>query len=239
MRNILITGGSRGIGAATVKLFCKKGDRVFFTYKKNIEKAQAICKNFGAFSYRLDQSHEDEVTAMVKDITKSYGPVSILINNAGFSAGQTLFTDISLSQWNQTFSNNVTAMFLTAKAVAPFMISEKKGKIINLSSIWGITGGSCEVDYSAAKAAVIGFTKALAKELGPSGIQVNCVAPGVIDTDMNTHLTEEDFSLLKEETPLMRIGTPEEIAALLYFLSSDQADFITGQVISPNGGILV
>ena len=159
----------------------------------------------------------------------------MLINNAGI-AQQKLFTDVSESEWDQVFDVNVKGTVFCSQAALRDMIRRKDGKIINLSSVWGQKGASCEVCYSASKAAIIGLTKALAKEVGLSGVTVNCVAPGVIDTEMNGHLDEETMSALKEETPLARIGTVEEVAQLLYFLASDQSNFITGQVVGINGG---
>ena len=147
-----------------------------------------------------------------------------------------LLTDLTVAQWDYLFHVNVRSTFLCSQAVLPDMIARKSGAIVNVSSVWGITGASCEVAYSASKAAVIGLTKALAKELGPSGIRVNCVAPGVIDTDMNAQLTEQDRAVLCDQTPLERIGTPEEVAQCILFLASDRAGFITGQVLSPDGG---
>lgn len=240
MRNVLITGGSHGIGRACVKEFAKdENTRVIFTCKTSIDEAKALCEETGAVSYQVDQADETAVEELARDIHNRYGRISVLVNNAGASGGQRLFTDLTLSQWEETFRVNVNSIFLTTRAFLPDMIHAKTGCIINLSSIWGMVGGSCETDYSAAKGAVIAFTKALAKETGPSGIRVNCVAPGVIDTRMNGHLTQEEMGQLKEETPLERIGTPEEVAALIHFLASEKAEFLTGQVISPNGGIVI
>ena len=237
MKNVLITGGSRGIGAACVKEFAKNGYRVFFSFNKSDKQAEKLCAETGAVSFKADVSNSDEVSEMTEKIHK-YGKISVLINNAGI-AEQKLFSDITESDWNKMFDVNIKGMFLVTKAVLPDMIHEKSGKIINFSSIWGITGASCEVHYSASKAAVIGFTKALAKEVGLSGINVNCIAPGVIDTQMNAHLDDEARAELCEETPLGRFGSPEETAKLALYLASDDASFITGQVISPNGGIVI
>ena len=175
---------------------------------------------------------------MIEFIHKNYGRISVLINNAGISQ-QKLFCDITENDWDKMFDVNIKGMFLVTKLVLPDMIHDKYGKIINFSSMWGVTGGSCEVHYSASKAAVIGFTKALAKEVGPSDINVNCIAPGVIDTEMNSYLDDETKRELCSETPLCRMGTANEIAKIAYFLSTDDASFITGQVISPNGGIVI
>lgn len=237
MKNVLITGGSRGIGAECVKKFSSEGYRVFLNYSKSDNEAFELAAKTGAVLIKADISKSDEIEKM-KDIIRDYGKISVLVNNAGIAQDK-LFTDISENDWDRMFDVNIKGMFLVTKAFLPDMINEKSGKIINLSSIWGITGASCEVHYSASKAAVIGFTKALAKEVGPSGINVNSVAPGVIDTEMNGHLDNETKTALCEETPLCRMGTAEEVAELVYFLASDKADFITGQVISPNGGIVI
>ena len=171
-------------------------------------------------------------------MTERLGGIDILINNAGVcSVG--LITDLSLSEWNRIFNVNMTAAFLYSKEILPQMINKKWGRIINISSIWGQVGASCEVAYSASKAALIGFTRALAKEVGPSGITVNVISPGVIDTDMNAHLSADDMAALKDETPLMRVGEPLEIARTALFLSEDGGDFITGQLIGVNGGFVI
>ena len=175
---------------------------------------------------------------MVSQIAEEMGDIDLLVNNAGI-AQQKLFSDISEEDWDTMFAVNVKGMFHCIQAVLPRMIHYKRGKIINLSSIWGMVGASCEVHYSAAKAAIIGMTKALAKEVGPSGIQVNCVAPGVIDTPMNAQLDATALDALVEETPLERLGTPLDVAHMIAYLASPQADFITGQVFSPNGGFVI
>lgn len=242
-RTVLITGASRGIGAATARAFSREGYNVaincFRSYDSAVKLKDEIISGGGrAGIYRADISDSDAVEAMVRDVQGDFGRIDVLVNNAGI-AGQKLVTDITLEEWERMFAVNMTGVFLCSKHVARHMISRKSGKIINVSSIWGITGASLETHYSASKAAVIGFTKALAKELGPSNIQVNCVAPGVIDTDMNRGLTEADIMSLKETTPLERIGTPEDVAELILFLASPKADFITGQVLSPNGGFII
>lgn len=234
MKTVLITGGSRGIGAACVREFCKKGCRVFFNYEKNTQAANALCDETGAVCFKCSVTDANKIAEMIKSI----GTVDILINNAGISR-ISLFTDITEEEWDSVFDVNIKGMFLMCREVLPGMIHQKYGKIVNISSMWGVSGGSCEVHYSASKAAVIGFTKALAKEEGPSGINVNCIAPGVIKTDMNEHLGIEDIEALKEETPLMRLGTPKEIAKAAVFLSSDDAAFITGQILCADGGITV
>ena len=238
MRNVLITGGSRGIGRAMVKLFSERGYSVAFTYKESAEEASKLSAETGALAIKADSSCEGDVASAVKTVEEMLGNVEILINNAAVSSFS-LFTDISLDDWNSVFSVNVNGPFMYIKQVLPSMINKKYGRIINVSSMWGITGASCEVHYSASKAALIGMTKALAKELGPSNITVNCIAPGVIDTDMNKHLSSDDLLSLKEETPLMRIGRPEEVAEAALFLAGDGASFITGDVMNVSGGYVI
>lgn len=242
-KTVLITGASRGIGAETAKQFARAGYRVainYYTHREAAETLQKELENVGAdcAAFCADVSDRIQVDAMVRQITARFGQIDVLVNNAGI-ARQKLFTDITADEWRQMFAVNMDGMFHTTQAVLSQMIRRKSGKIINLSSIWGISGASCEVHYSASKAAVIGFTKALAKELGPSGVAVNCVAPGVVSTEMNANLDPAAMDALCEETPLGRIGSPSEIAGLILFLASEQGDFITGQVISPNGGIVI
>lgn len=238
MKNVLITGGSRGIGRACVYAFAAAGYNVFFTYNKSGAAAEKISEETGASAVKADISSAEDVLKMSEYIHDMCGRVDIIVNNAGISQ-QKLFTDITENDWDTMFNVNIKGMFLVTKAFAGDMINKKSGRIVNVSSMWGITGGSCEVHYSASKAAVIGFTKALAKELGPSGICVNCVAPGVIATDMNNHLSSEDMEHLKEETPLEKIGTPEEVAQIILFLCGEQSSFVTGQVINVDGGMVI
>ncbi|MGI6578304.1 MAG: elongation factor P 5-aminopentanone reductase [Eubacteriales bacterium] len=242
-RTVLITGASRGIGAATARAFSRDGYNVAINYFRSYDPAVKLKNDIEAGGgraeiYQADVSDNDAVEDMVSAVQNDFGRIDVLVNNAGI-AGQRLLTDITIEEWERMFAVNMTGVFLCSKHVAKQMISRKSGKIINISSIWGMTGSSCEVHYSASKAAVIGFTKALAKELGPSNIQVNCVAPGVIETEMNGSLTIEDIMALKDATPLERIGKPEEVAETILFLASEKADFITGQVLSPNGGIVI
>ena len=237
MKNVLITGAGRGIGAACAREFALAGARVFINYNKSADAAEKLAGETGGIAVHADVSDAEQVKAMAQTV-ESFGGADVLVNNAGI-AEQLLFSDITEQAWDRMFDVNVKGMFLTTKAVLPHMIHQKRGKIINVSSVWGVTGGSCEVHYSAAKAAVIGFTKALAKELGPSGIQVNCVAPGVIDTQMNAHLSAQDMDALKEDIPLMRIGTAEEAARLICWLASDASDYITGEVVNINGGMFI
>lgn len=239
----LVTGASRGIGAATAIALAQNGYNVAVNYNQSKAAADSLVselinKGFSACTFKADVSRESEVGIMFDEIKKVFGGVDILINNAAI-AEQKLFTDITEADWNHMFDINTKGVFLCCRYALSHMIHQKMGKIVNISSMWGQTGGSCEVHYSASKAAVIGLTKALAKELGPSGITVNCISPGVIDTDMNAHLSASDISALIDETPLCRIGTPEDIAKLVLFLTGDGGNFITGQIFGVNGGILI
>lgn len=231
MKNVLITGGSRGIGRACVEYFAKSGHRVFFTYNKNTAAAEEVSRKTGAVMIK-----SGNIEKLVETVHE-YGTLDILVNNAGI-AEQIMFQDITEEKWDRMFDTNIRDMFLITKAFYNDFIEKKSGKIVNVSSMWGISGASCEVHYSASKAAVIGFTKALAKEMGPSGINVNCAAPGIIDTDMNGNIDEETKKELAEETPLCRMGTAHDVAETIGFLCSNSASFITGQVICCDGGFL-
>ncbi len=242
-KTVLITGASKGIGAATAIMFAQNGYDVVINYCSSAESAILLEKSlkengFSALSYMADVSKTNDVKRMVDDVIARFGKIDVLINNAGI-AQQKLFTDITDDDWERMVSVNLTGTFNCCRAVIPHMVSRKSGSIINTSSIWGITGASCEAHYSAVKAGIIGMTKALAKELGPSGIRVNCVAPGVINTRMNANLSVSDLEGLADETPLGRLGTTNEVASTSLFLASSSAEFITGQVISPNGGFVV
>ena len=238
MKTVLITGGSRGIGRAMVELFSKEGYSVAFTYKNSENEAKSLAEATGALAIRADSASEEDVLRAVKLAEEHLGGIGCLINNAGVSSFS-LFTDLTLDDWNRFISVNLTGAFLYSKAVIPGMVHRKSGSIINISSMWGIVGSSCEVHYSTTKAALIGMTKALAKELGPSGIRVNAIAPGVIATDMNRALGEEDIAVLKDETPLMKIGSPLDVAKAALFLAGDGADFITGEVMNISGGYVM
>ncbi len=237
-KTALITGASRGIGAAIALQLANDGFTVFVNYNSSKEAAEEIANKANGFAIKADVSDSEQVNAMIEAITKQTGGVDVLVNNAGVSVTG-LFTDITSEQEQKLWGINVQGVFNCTKAALPYMIHKKYGKIINISSMWGQVGASCEVHYSASKAAVIGFTKALAQELGPSGINVNCVAPGVIMTDMNKEHSQETMEILKEETPLGKIGTPEDIAHAAAFLASDKSDFITGQVLGVNGGFVI
>ena len=238
MKNVLVTGGSRGIGAAIVRLFSSSGYKVAFTYKNSCEEAERIANECGAVAIRADSAKPEDVRRAVIIAREALGFIDCLINNAATSSFS-LFTDITDDEWNNTVAVNLTAPFLYCKAIIPEMVSKKQGRIINISSIWGLVGSSCEVHYSTTKAGLIGMTKSLAKELGPSGITVNAIAPGVIDTEMNSALSEEEKGSLVEDTPMMRIGKPEEVASLALYLASDAASFITGETINISGGFVI
>ncbi len=238
MKTVLITGGSRGIGRAMVELFSASGYSVAFTYKNSEIEAKRLAESTGALAICADSASESDVLCAVKVAMERLGHIDCLINNAGVSSFS-LFTDISLDEWNKHLAVNLTGAFLYSKAVVPSMVSRKSGRIINITSMWGITGSSCEVHYSTAKAGLIGMTKALAKELGPSGIAVNAIAPGLIDTDMNGSLSDEDIRSIEEETPLMRIGNPAEVAKAALFLAGEGGSFITGEVMNVSGGYLI
>lgn len=232
MKYALITGGSRGIGAAAVRAFCEAGYETCFFYEKNAAAAQTVAAQTGARAICCDVANADTVKAAVASLPC----VDVLVNNAAVSHVGTI-RDISEEDWDRLFAVNVKGVYHCVNAVLPGMLKTQSGCILNVASMWGEVGASCEVCYSAAKGAVIAMTKALAKELAPSGIRVNAVSPGVIDTDMNAHLTEEDVAALRDETPLGRIGRPEDVADALLYLAS--ADFVTGQILSVNGGIVI
>ncbi len=238
MKNVLIIGGSRGIGAATVRLFAAAGDRVVFTYLKSEKEADALRQETGAIPVRCDVKYSDSVNIAVDRAVRELGHIDVLVCNAGI-ADYGLITDIDESRWEEVIDTDLNGVFYCVRHVLPAMISRKNGCIITLGSMWGEIGASCEVAYSAAKAGVIGFTKALAKEVGPSGIRVNCVSPGMIDTEMNSNVDEESVAAIADETPLCRVGKPEEVAAVIRYLASDEAGFVTGQVVSVNGGLTV
>lgn len=238
MKTVLITGGSRGIGRAMVELFSSNGYSVAFTYKNSENEAKSLAEHTGAIAIHADSASERDVMRAVKEAEDKLGGIGCLINNAGVSSFS-LFTDLTLDDWNNHLAVNLTGAFLYSKAVIPGMVSRKSGRIINVTSMWGITGSSCEVHYSTAKAGLIGMTKALAKELGPSGITVNAIAPGLIETDMNKCLSVDDIKAIEEETPLMRIGAPSEVASAALFLAGDGASFITGEVMNVSGGYLI
>ncbi len=244
-QTVLITGGSRGIGAAAVLAFAKAGYRVAFTWHSRPDAARRVVDTVRettpeapCLAIMADSADSAAVQAAVEQTARVLGGPQILVCNAGI-AQQKLFTDLTDEDWHRMMSVDLDGVFYACRAVLPGMIREKYGRILCVSSMWGQTGGSCEVHYSAAKAGVIGMCRALAKEEGPSGITVNCVAPGVIDTDMMASFSEEDRAALVEETPVGRLGTADEIARTLVFLASPEAGYITGQVIGQNGGLVI
>ena len=241
-KTALITGASGFIGAACARELAKEGFDIALNYCRSRDSALQLCKELEALGakaecFGCDVSDPEKVNEMFKNATEIFGGVSVLVNNAGISQ-QKLFTDITDEDFERMMAVNVRGVFNCCRAALPFMINRKEGKIINISSMWGISGASCEVHYSAAKAAVIGLTKALAREVAPSGIQVNCVAPGVIDTPMNSSFSPETLAALKEETPMMRLGTPEEVAKAVAFFASEASSFVTAQVLGVDGGFI-
>ena len=239
-KTVLITGGSRGIGAATVRVFTDKGYKVAFIYEENDQAAQKVAEETGAIPFKCNVADREAVKNTVKaaKIYLETTAFDVLVCNAGISYDGT-FTDMTFEEWDHMRAVNLDGYVNVIKEVLPFMINNHRGSIVTVSSMWGETGASCEVPYSMTKAAVIGLTKSLAKEAGPSGIRVNCVAPGVIDTDMCRIYPEEIIEELAGETPLERIGQPEDVAKAIYFLASEDASFITGQVLGVNGGFYI
>lgn len=238
MRTVLVTGGSRGIGAALVRRFAREGHLVAFIYHQSHAAAAALVKETGAISICADIGDEKQAVSAVGEALRQLGHIDVLINNAGISSFR-LFTDITGEEWNRMLAVNLSGAFYCAREVLRDMLQRHDGCIMQITSMWGQVGSSCEVHYSATKAALIGMTRALAKEVGPSGIRVNAIAPGVIDTDMNRALGEESIAALQEETPLGRIGTPEDVANCAWFLAGEGGAFITGQVFGVNGGFVI
>ena len=239
----LVTGSSRGIGRAIAVELAREGWAVCVNYLEHREAAEDLVRllraeDWEAIAVRADVSDRDAVEAMVRTAQAELGPIELLVNNSGISY-QGLFQDTSNEIWDRTLAVNLTGARNAAQAVLPHMLSEKRGCIVNISSMWGLRGASCEVAYACSKAAIIGLTRSLALELAPSGIRVNCVAPGCIETDMVRVLGEETRAMLVEETPLGRLGTPEDIAHAVAFFASEKASFLTGQVLTADGGFIV
>lgn len=237
----LITGGSGDIGKAICTAFAENGYSVAVHYMNNGDSALSLEKELGgkgfcAKAFRADLRSEEDISSMADEIEKALGNVSVLVNNAGISLIK-LFDETTLTEWNDIIGINLTGAFLTSKRFVKNMIHEKSGSIINVASMWGQVGASCEVAYSASKGGLIAMTKALAQELGPSGISVNCVSPGMIDTKMNSHLSEEEIEAIREEIPTGTIGTPKDVADACLFLA--KSNFITGQILGVNGGMVL
>ncbi len=242
-KTVLVTGGARGIGRGIAEKFAQNNYNIIINYNESHDLAMDFEKSLRdrgvhAMAIRADVSDRQQVNNMVAQAVDRFGKIDVLVNNAGI-ADMNLITDIEEAVWDRLFDVNVKGVFNCTQAVVKGMISEKAGRIINISSIWGIVGASMECHYSATKGAVIAFSKALAKELGPSGITVNTVAPGAVETDMIAPLGEDVFQQVREETPLGTLGRVDQIAETVFFLAEESGSFITGQLISPNGGLVI
>lgn len=241
MKTVIVTGGSKGIGKSIVKQLAQSGLQVMLNYNKSEQQAKQIKEELNSKGYKVeifkaDVSKREEVQSLVEFTKKTFGKIDILINNAGIDECK-LFTDITDEDWNKMISNNLNSVFYMTQEVVKDMIKQKQGCIINISSIWGMVGGSCEVHYSVSKAGIDAMTKALAKELGLSGIRINSIAPGMIMTQMNEQYSIEELENIKQEIPLQKIGKPEDIAKCVSWLIED--NYTTGQIISPNGGWVI
>ena len=241
-KTALVTGGAKGIGSAICRALAIDGYKIAINYNSSQTEAVDLKNELSAITeveiFKADVSDSKQVKEMFSEIEKVFGGVDVLVNNAGI-AGQMLFTDITDEMWQKMINVNLSGAFYCCREALKFMINKKSGRIINIASMWGETGASMEVHYSASKAGLIGLTKALAKEVGLSGVNVNAVSPGVIMTDMMKSFSEADIAVLKDETPLNSLGTAENVADAVSFLASEKADFITGQVISVNGGFVI
>lgn len=241
-KTALVTGGAKGIGAAVCRALAKDGYNIALNFNTSENEAIRLKNELSAITsveiFKADVSDSAEVKKMFSEIENIFGGVDVLVNNAGI-AQQALFTDITDEMWQKMIGTNLTGAFNCCRSALPYMIREKNGSIINIASMWGEVGASMEVHYSAAKAGLIGLTKALAKEVGLSGITVNAVSPGVVLTDMMAQFSDEDKKVLADETPMGVLGTPEDIAAAVSFLASEKARYITGQVVSVNGGFVI
>ena len=242
-KTVIVTGASKGIGAATAILFAQKGYNVVINYNNSYESANILCRSLASNGYsvitqKANVANKLEVDLMIKETLYKFDTIDVIVNNAGI-AYQALINDTDENDFNKIIDVNLKGVFNCCKAVTPVMVNQKSGKIINISSMWGQVGASCEVAYSAAKAGVIGLTKALSKELASSGITVNAVAPGIIETSMNANLSIEEIDSFVKDVPLGRIGSADEIANAVFFLASADADYITGQVLGINGGYVL
>jgi 3-oxoacyl-[acyl-carrier protein] reductase len=240
-KTVLITGSSRGIGAAAARKFAREGWQVAVNWVRSREKALALCRELGngSVAIQADVSDPGQAASLVEQTVSAFGHLDALVCSAGIALPLDVVQNCSPESWRRVFSVNVDGVFYTVRAALPHMIQQGGGKIVTLSSMWGQVGGSCEVPYSAAKGAVIAFTKALAQEVAPSGINVNCVAPGVIQTDMMAFADAQTLAALAEETPLGRLGTAEDVAGSIYYLCQSESSFLTGQVIGVNGGYVI
>ncbi len=240
-KTAVITGGSGGIGAAICKKLCEAGYNIVIGYLNNEKNALELCSKLGeqrAIAVRADISCKNEAAMLIEKAENTFGSVDVLVNNAAISQSR-LFQEVAERELDRIIDINVKGVFYTSQAAVRYMLKNHSGSIINISSMWGQTGASTEVAYSMTKAAAIGFTKALAKELGPSGIRVNCISPGLIDTPMNSCYSEEELNIIAEETPLCRMGTASEVASVVKFLADEASSFITGQDIGVNGGYVI
>ncbi|MBE6682007.1 MAG: SDR family oxidoreductase [Ruminococcaceae bacterium] len=241
MKNVLITGATGGIGSAIAFAFAKNGYNIALHTNSKPHEAQenadSLSKAYGikAFAVMADISNENDVKNMFETLEKDFGKIDVLVNNAGISL-VSMLCDTTAEDWDRVMDVNLKGAFLCSKCAIDNMVHNKWGRIINVSSVWGNAGASCEVAYSASKAGLVGFTKALAKELAPSGLTVNAVSPGLIDTKMNSHLSDDDIKALCDEIPVGRMGTPEEVANAVLFLASEGASYITAQNITVDGG---
>lgn len=243
MKTVVVTGGAKGIGGAISRLFAEAGYNVVVNYRSSSNAASSLVeelqgRHYSVCSKRADVSNYEQTGHLIDFACETYGGIDVLINNAG-EALYSLFTDTTPEQWDNIMNSNVKSAYNCSSHAVPYMLKNHSGSIINISSVWGITGASCEVAYSASKAALIGFTKSLAKELALCGIRVNCVAPGVVDTDMLGSLSANETQTLKDDIPLGKFAQPCDIAKAVLFLASANAGYFTGQIISPNGGLVI
>lgn len=242
-KTAFVTGGSRGIGRAIVRRLAAEGYAVGINCLRSREQAEALAEELqaqgcAALAVQADVADREAITAAIRRVEDAFGPVTALVNNAGIAQND-LFQDTPEVLWHRMFAVHADGAFHTIQAVLPHMLHEKSGGIVNISSIWGLRGAACEASYAASKAALIGLTRSLAAELAPSNIRVNCIAPGVIATDMVAGLGEDTMSMLTEQTPMGRLGRPEDIAAAAAFFLREEASFITGQVLTVDGGFIV